>query len=337
MKALIWICMFILFIPVGILMFGIIGILSPGFVCIVIEWILVSRILCNTWDRKKIVGDDDSETPKELSPKQSVIVSELDAELKADKQKAGIWLLSALIMYSIVGIVWWATLKPYYIRPSGLRIDNWLCTVIWAPITALICRSSVNNIAVPTARRKIADNSKPIADSDTPTGNNTPRITYANLSKEELLEAANRVYCSPYKLIVKEIPDSVLSTCYLRRENKYDLREYLTSCVNNGTIPQTYADILFDRYTNGLNVGNSPKVVHNYAYANESKEELTEIAKQKNCTPYKLIEKEIPDTIMNQCYLKRVNKSELQEYLASCVKNGSIPQTYADIILDRFS
>lgn len=129
--------------------------------------------------------------------------------------------------------------------------------------------------------------------SDAEAGN-APRITYAYLSKEKLLEAANRVYCSPYKLIVKEIPDEVLSTCYLRRENEYDLREYLTSCVNNGTIPQTYADILFDRYTNGLNVGNSPKVVHNYAYANESKEELTEIAKQKDCTPYKLIEKEIP-------------------------------------------
>lgn len=151
MKALIWICMFVLFIPVGILMFGIIGILSPGFVCIVIEWILVSRILCNTWDRKKIVGDRDILTPKELPPKLCTIVSELDTELKADKQKAGIWLLSALIMYSIVGIVWAATSKSInsvYFDPkeTGLRIDNWLCTIIWAPITALICRSRVKAI-----------------------------------------------------------------------------------------------------------------------------------------------------------------------------------------------
>ena len=247
--------------------------------------------------------------------------------------KALIWigcLFASIIINLLIGLITALANAMATGAPTGIMLGWPLVTILCGLVAHKLCKKWDEK------HKKSKTPNSFEWDSDSETGN-TPRITYANLSKEELLEAANRVYCSPYKLIVKEIPDEVLSTCYLRRENEGELREYLASCVNNGTIPQTYADILFDRYTNGLNVGNAPKVVHNYAYANESVEELTEIAKQKDCTPYKLIEKEIPEKIINQCYLRRVNKSELQEYLASCVKNGSIPQTYADIILDRFS
>lgn len=168
--------------------------------------------------------------------------------------KALIWIgcfFAYIIINLLIGLITASVNAMATGTPTGIRLGYWLGPFLCGLVAHKLCKKWDEK----HKKAKTPNSFEYHSDADT---GNAPRITYANLSKEELLEAANRVYCSPYKLIVKEIPDEVLSTCYLRRENEGELRGYLASCVNNGTIPQTYADILFDRYTNGGIGKNAP-------------------------------------------------------------------------------